>query len=76
MRPVTIQTRGLAGVWDWVFGLAYMFAFVLITLVKMTYTWLADRESPFLFDEVEMRRFSVREKLDRLRSAGATATAG
>jgi hypothetical protein len=64
-----IQTHGLARVWDWVLGVAYMFAFVFITLLKMTYTWLADPESPFVFDEVEMRRFSVREKLDRRHAA-------
>jgi hypothetical protein len=62
-----IQTRGLAGVWDWVLGVAYMFAFVFITLLKMTYTWLADPQSPFAFDEIEMGRFSVRQKMDRLR---------
>jgi hypothetical protein len=61
-----IHADGLVSVWDWVFGVAYMAAFHYVCLLKMTYTWLADRNSPFPFSEAEMRRFSVREKLDRL----------
>jgi hypothetical protein len=61
-----VHTQGLAGVGDWVAGVAYMLAFQYVFLVKMTYNWLSDRNSPFPFSEAEMRRFSVRDKLDRL----------
>jgi len=61
-----IQTHGLATVWDWAIAVVYMLVFTWVALVKMTYTWLADRESPYVFDEVEMRRFNVPEKLARL----------
>lgn len=61
-----IQTHGLATIWNWVIAVVYMLVFTWVALVKMTYTWLADRESPYVFDEVEMRRFNVPEKLARL----------
>jgi hypothetical protein len=61
-----VHTQGLAGVGDWVGGVAYMLAFMYVGLVKMTYSWLADRDSRFPFSEAEMRRFSVRDRLDRL----------
>jgi len=61
-----IHAQGLASVWDWVFGVAYMLAFQLVCLMKMTYTWLADRDSPYAFADEEMRRFDVRQKLERL----------
>lgn len=61
-----IHAEGLVSVWDWVFGFAYMAAFHYVCLLKLTYSWLADRDSPFPFAEAEMGRFSVREKLSRL----------
>jgi hypothetical protein len=61
-----IQTQGLAGIWDWLGAVAYMLAFMYIAFVKMTYIWLADRDSPYQFSEEEMNRFSVRQKIDLL----------
>ncbi len=60
---VTQRNRGQKG--DWVFGLAYMFAFQYFLLVKMTYVWLADPNSTYAFADEEMRRFNVPEKLER-----------
>ena len=71
-----IHARGSAGLWDWVAGLAYMVVVTYITLPKMTYTWLPDPNSPYPFDEVEMKRFSVSEKLARTRTADASTAAG
>ena len=61
-----VHTQGLVSVWDWVFGVAYMVAFQYVFLVKMTYAWLADRNSPYVFADEEMRRFNVPEKLKRV----------
>lgn len=60
------HAQGLTGVWTWALGVAYMFAVTYLSLPKMTYTWLADPNSPFVFDEAEMKRFSVQAKLERL----------
>jgi hypothetical protein len=66
-----VHTQGLVSVWDWVFGVAYMVAFQYVFLVKMTYTWLADRNSVYAFADEEMRRFNVPEKLKRLNARGS-----
>lgn len=60
------HAQQLAGVWDWVAGVAYMLAVTFLSLPVMTYKRLADRNSPFPFADAEMKRFSVREKLVRL----------
>jgi len=52
---------------DWIAGIVYMFAFTFTTLMKMTYTWLADKNSPYIFPEEEMKRFDVPSKLARLK---------
>jgi hypothetical protein len=61
-----VHAQGLVSVWDWVFGIAYMFAFQYFFLVKMTYVWLADPNSAYAFADEEMCRFNVPEKLKRL----------
>jgi len=66
-----VHTQGLVSVWDWVFGVAYMVAFQYVFLVKMTYTWLADRNSVYAFADEEMRRFNVPEKLKRPNARGS-----
>jgi hypothetical protein len=59
----SIHVNQLARVWDWVGAVAYMLLFQYVAFVKMTYTWLADRESAFPFAEVEMKRYAVQEKV-------------
>ncbi len=68
----SIHAHQLAGVWDWVGGVVYLIVFQYVAFIKMTYTWLADRESVFPFAEVEMKRYAVQEKLGGGR--GITAT--
>ena len=54
--------------WDWVFSVAYVLAFMYVFLVKTTYTWLSDRNSPCAFAEGAMRRFNVQSRLERRNS--------
>ncbi|EWT02508.1 hypothetical protein N865_05340 [Intrasporangium oryzae NRRL B-24470] len=42
---------------DWWLAIGYMIAFVVIFLALVTYVWLADKNSPYPFDDVEMSRF-------------------
>ncbi len=60
-----VESKNLASVWDWVGGIAVLVVFVVIFLVKMTYSWLADRESPYPFTDSEMRRWNIDERLAR-----------
>ena len=62
-----VESNNLASVWDWLGGIAVMIAFAVIFLLKVTYTWLADRDSPYAFTEAEMSRWNVDAKLARLR---------
>ena len=39
-----------------------------IAINKLTYSWLADKNSPYAFDDVEMRRFNVAKRLERLKA--------
>jgi Protein of unknown function with HXXEE motif len=61
-----VESNNLASVWDWLGGIATMIAFAVTFLLKMTYTWLADRDSPYHFTEDEMGRWNVDAKLARL----------
>ena len=70
-----IHSHGLVGIWDWVFGVAYMAAFHYVCLLKMTYTWLADRDSQYPFTDEEMRRFNVAGRIERLATREGSVTA-
>jgi Protein of unknown function with HXXEE motif len=50
---------------DWGIGVAYLVAFMFFGVAKATYSWMADRNSPYPFAEEEMRRFGV---IDRISS--------
>ena len=65
---VYIQMNGLASGWDWLIAIVYMSVFSYLSLWWMTMTWLADKNSPYPFDEVEMRRFNVPEKIARAKA--------
>jgi len=61
-----IHITGIASVWDWVIGPAYAALLAFIFFNRVSTVWLADKNSPYVFSEAEMRRFNVQEKLDRL----------
>lgn len=61
-----IQTMSIASMWDWVVAIIYMFLVAFIIVNKMTYSWLADKNSPHVFSEAEMKRWNVQKRLDRI----------
>ncbi|PFD34720.1 HXXEE domain-containing protein [Bacillus cereus] len=61
-----IHSNGIVTGWDWIVGIIYMTLTAFIVVNKMTYSWLADENSPYPFAEEEMGRFNVLEKLQRL----------
>ncbi len=63
---IYIQSNGLANIWIWVASIVYLVFYMVIFLAKLTYTWMADRNSPYPFDEVEMKRFNVKEKMEKI----------
>jgi hypothetical protein len=64
---IYVESNDLASVWDWVGGVALMAGFAVIFLFKMTYSWLADKNSPYPFTDTELHRWDIDAKLARLR---------
>jgi hypothetical protein len=63
-----ITSNGLAQGTDWLLAVVYL-AFIAGGIVGgLTYRILAKHDSEFVFDDVEMRRFNVAEKLGRLKA--------
>ena len=60
-----VESNDLVSIWDWVGGVVVMAAFAGVFLVKMTYSWLADKDSPYRFTEAEMGRWNVEARLAR-----------
>ena len=63
-----ICSEHLVSGWDWVFTLAYIAVFIVVFMQKLGYGMLASKDSPYPFDDVEMRRFNIDAKLARLSS--------
>lgn len=63
-----IHVNHLVTTWDWIFAVTYLAAFTYVTVIKMTYSWLADKDSPYKFPDEEMKRFNVEEKLTKLKN--------
>ena len=61
-----VESNHLASLWDWLGAAAAMIAFAVVFLLKMTYTWLADRDSPYVFTDAEMSRWNIDAKLAKL----------
>jgi Protein of unknown function with HXXEE motif len=69
-----VESNDLASVWDWVGGIAVMAGFAVIFLLKMTYTWLADKDSPYHFTDAELSRWNVDARLARAKSGSPRAS--
>jgi Protein of unknown function with HXXEE motif len=64
-----ILSNGLSSGWDWIIAFVYMIIILRVVLMKLTYDWLADKNSKYVFAEEEMKRFHVKEKLKRTEQA-------
>jgi hypothetical protein len=61
-----VVSNGLVRGMDWILALIYL-AFIAGVIVNgLTYKVLASRKSKYPFDQVEMARFHVKEKLEKL----------
>ncbi|ANY70334.1 permease [Paenibacillus sp. BIHB 4019] len=61
-----IHSTGVVTARDWLFAILYLALFIVVIMSKMTFTWLADKASPYPFDDEELKKFNVEEKLARL----------
>jgi hypothetical protein len=53
-------------VWDWVYAVLYMLAFIMIVMRWIGYTVLVNKNSPYPFAPEEMARFSPDRRLARM----------
>jgi Protein of unknown function with HXXEE motif len=61
-----VESHDSLSVWDWVGGIAVMASFAVVFLMKMTYSWLADENSPYPFADDELSRWDVEGRLARV----------
>ena len=66
-----VQASDLASLGDWVGALALLPVFAVVVMLKLTFTWLADQNSPYRFTDAEMRKWNVDARLARARNASA-----
>lgn len=67
------STKAISG-WDWLFGVAYMGAFIGLGMNVIGYGVLGGRNSAYPFAPEEMERFDRRGHLVRLGNAAATVS--
>jgi hypothetical protein len=68
-----IVSNGLVQATDWILAILYL-AFIAGGIVNgLTYKVLANRNSKYPFDQVEMERFHVKEKLEKLSARSTVA---
>jgi hypothetical protein len=61
-----IVSNGLVKGSDWIIAIIYMLATAVIVVNGLTYKLMPNRSTKYVFDKVEMGRFHVKEKMDRL----------
>jgi hypothetical protein len=60
-----VESSSLASGWDWLGAFLLLPVFVVVVMLKLTFTWLADVDSPYRFTEAEMRKWHVDARLAR-----------
>ena len=62
-----VSSQGMIRGLDWVIAVVYMVLVAGLVVNGLTYRLLPDRNTKWVFDEVEMRRFHVQERMARLK---------
>jgi hypothetical protein len=71
-----VSSRDLVSVWDWVIAVILAIAFVVVVMLKLTFTWLADRNSPHAFTDHQMRQWNVDARLARVAAKKSASASG
>ena len=62
-----IVANNLVDLWGWLFAVVYMAVFMFLVFFIIEQKLLGDKNSPYPFDQDEMKRFDVEKKLERAR---------
>ena len=54
-----VESVNLASGWDWLGAVLLLPVFAFLVMIKLTFTWLADENSPYHFTEAEMHKWNV-----------------
>ena len=61
----SIVANNLVNVWDWLFAVVYVAVFMFLVFFLIEQKLLGDKNSPYPFDQDEMKRFDIEKKLER-----------
>lgn len=61
-----ITSNNIISTSDLLIGIVYLIIYMAFMVNKLTYSWLTDKNSPYVFEEEEMKRFNVEEKINRV----------
>lgn len=62
-----VESTNLATGWDRLGAILLLPVFVVVVMLKLTFTWLADQNSPYRFTDAEMAKWNVAARLARSR---------
>ena len=62
-----IVANNLVDLWGWLFAVLYMAVFMFLVFFIIEQKLLGDKNSPYSFDQDEMKRFDVEKKLELAR---------
>jgi Protein of unknown function with HXXEE motif len=65
-----ILANNIVNMWDWLFAVAYAAVFMFLNFYIIEQKLLGGKNPPYPFDQDEMKRFNVEEKLKRARKSG------
>lgn len=60
-----VESANLASGWDWVGAILLLPVFAFVVMIKLTFTWLADENSPYHFTAAEMGKWNVDARLGK-----------
>ena len=62
-----IVANNLVNLWGWLLAVVYMTVFMFLNFYLIERKLLGGKNSPYPFDQDEMKRFDVKKKLERAR---------
>jgi hypothetical protein len=60
-----VESSSLASGWDWLGAVLLLPVFAFVVMIKLTFTWLADPDSPYRFTDAEMHKWNVDARLGK-----------
>jgi hypothetical protein len=59
-----IIANNMVNLWDWLLAVVWMVVFIFLDFYIIEQKLLGDKNSPYSFDQDEMKRFDIEKKLE------------